>query len=115
VPYHLALQVGVVDHIEIDDAEAAHPGGGQIEQQRRAQPACAHTKHRGGLEPLLALHADLGQDQVAAVAGDLIGAELDAAGVGRKHGRWDQLSILHGRRWGGAGGWQIHHPTSSWP
>ena len=31
---HLALQVGLVDHVEVDDAEGADAGGGQVEQSR---------------------------------------------------------------------------------
>ena len=30
----LALQVGLVDHVELDDAEGADPGGGQVQQRR---------------------------------------------------------------------------------
>ena len=84
---HLALQVAVVDHIEIDDAQAAHARGGQVEQQGRTQAAGAHTQHRGRLETLLPRHAHLRQDQVPGETGHLIGAELNTADVGRKHGK----------------------------
>ena len=30
----LALQIGLVDHIEVDDAQRSDTGGGQIEQRR---------------------------------------------------------------------------------
>ena len=110
---HLALQVGVIHHVEIDNADATHTGCRQIQQQGRAEAASAHAQHRGGLEPLLPLHAHFGQDQMPGKTSHLIGAELNAAGVGRKHGRWDQLSILHGKRWGWAGGSGNHQATSS--
>ena len=93
-------------------ADAAHTSGGQIEQQRRTQTTRAHAQHGRCLEALLPLHAHLGQDQVPGKTGHLIGAELNAAGIGRKHGRWDQLSIVHGRRCGRAGGSRIHQPSS---
>ena len=35
----LALQVGDVDHVEVDDAQRAHPGRGQVHGRRTAQPA----------------------------------------------------------------------------
>jgi hypothetical protein len=51
----LALQVGLVHHVEIDNADAANASGGQIQQQRRPQAARAHAEHASGLEPLLPL------------------------------------------------------------
>ena len=70
-----------------DMIEAAHARGGQVEQQGRTQAAGAHTQHRGRLETLLPLHAHLRQDQVPGESGHLIGAELNTADVGRKHGK----------------------------
>ena len=49
----LALQVGLVDHVELDDPDGAHPGGGQVQQRRRPQPAGADDQHAGVLQPLL--------------------------------------------------------------
>ena len=68
----LALQVGGVDHVVVDQADGADPCGGEVERQRRPEPAGAHQQHLGGLEPLLSLHPDVGDDQVAAVARDLV-------------------------------------------
>ena len=72
----LALQVGLVDHVELDDADGAHPGGGQVQQRGRAQPARADDQHAGVLEPLLPVDAEVGDDQMPAVARDLFAREL---------------------------------------
>ena len=50
----LALQVGLVDRVELDDAERADAGRGEVEQGGRAEPAGADHEHLGVLEPLLA-------------------------------------------------------------
>ena len=67
----LALQVGLVDHVELDDADGAHPCGGQVQQRRRAQPACADDQHLGVLQPFLPVHPQVRDDEVTAVARDL--------------------------------------------
>ena len=85
---HLALQVGLVDHVEVDDAEGAHAGGGQVEQSGRAEPAGPDDQHLRVLEPLLPGHPDVRDDQVAAVAGDLLDRQL--------LGRLDQGRQRHG-------------------
>ena len=72
----LALQVGFVDDVELDDADGAHAGCGQIQQCRRAQPACADDQYLGVLEPLLSVDAEVGDDQVPAVARDLFARQL---------------------------------------
>ena len=68
----LTLQVGLVDGVELDDAESADAGGGEVHQRRRAEPARADAQHAGVLESLLPGHADVGDDQVAAVAAHLV-------------------------------------------
>ena len=57
--------------IEIDKAESADAGRGQIERKRRAETAGADAKNARGLELLLALHTHLGQDDVARVAREI--------------------------------------------
>ena len=64
----LALEVGQVDDIEVDDADRADPGRRQIEHRRRAEPARANEQDLGAEQLDLALQADLGDEQVAAVA-----------------------------------------------
>ena len=71
----LALQIGKINNIEIDNAERADAGGGQVQRQRRAQPAGADAQHSRLLQLELPLHADLGHDEVARVAQDLVVVE----------------------------------------
>src|ERR1700691_1807011 len=68
----LALQVGEVHYVEIDQPDASDTGGGQIQTQRRAKPAGSHQKNFGGLQLELTFGADFGHDQVPAVAQDLV-------------------------------------------
>ena len=84
----LALQVGLVDLVELGDAERADAGRGQVEQRRAAEAAGADDEHLGVLQPLLPGHPDVGDDQVAAVAAYLVDGELG--------GRLDQRRERHG-------------------
>ena len=79
---HLALQVGEIHHVEIDDADAPHARRGKVQAQRRAQSAGADQQHLRGLQLLLALHAHLGNDQVAAVAQNFVVGERRRSGGG---------------------------------
>lgn len=72
----LALQVGLVDLVELGDAEGADAGRGEIEKGRAAQAARADDEDLGVLEPLLPVHADVRDDQVPAVATDLVVGQL---------------------------------------
>ena len=65
---HLALQVGEVDDVVVDDAERADAGGREVERGRRAEAAGAEQQHLRVEQLRLALGADLGEQQVAAVA-----------------------------------------------
>ena len=71
----LALEVGDVDDVVVDDAERADAGRGQVQRGRRAEPAGAEQQHLGVEQLLLALDADLGQQEVARVALALLGRE----------------------------------------
>ncbi len=64
----MALEIGFVDAIEIDDAEATDPSRGEIGEKRGTEPACADGENTGGLELTLTFHCDLGHDEVAGVA-----------------------------------------------
>ncbi len=77
----LALQVREVDGVVVDHAQRADPGGGQIEQQRRAEPAGADHQHSGIEQFGLPLLADLRQDQVAGIAVDLCVGEVSIHGT----------------------------------
>ena len=76
----LALKVGFVDDVEVDEADGAYAGGSEIEGERGAEASGADAEDLGGLEFLLAFHADLGEDEVAGVAGDLFVGELGEGG-----------------------------------
>ena len=73
---HLSLQVGLVDDVEVDDPECAHSGCREVHERRRAEPAGADDEHAGVLQPLLAGHADIRDDQVPRIAADLVDAQL---------------------------------------
>src|SRR5262249_17316897 len=73
---HLALQVGEVHHVKIDQPEPADARGGEVQRQGRAEAAGADQQDAAGLEALLALEPDLGHDQVAAVPGHLVPRQL---------------------------------------
>ena len=68
VEQQLALQVGQVDAVVIDDAQRADAGRGQVQAGRRTEAAGADHQYARGLEFFLAGDADLRQQQVAAVA-----------------------------------------------
>ena len=71
----LALEVRDVDDVVVDDPERADAGGGEVERGRRAEAAGAEQQHLGVEQLLLALGADLGQEEVARVALALLGRE----------------------------------------
>ncbi|CAB4680641.1 unannotated protein [freshwater metagenome] len=58
----LALQVRLINHIELNDAKGADPGGCQVKQSWAAQATGANAKHLGVLQALLASHAHIGND-----------------------------------------------------
>ena len=68
----LPLQVALLHHVELDDPDAAHPGGREVQGGRRAEPARAHEQHARGLEPALAFDRHLRQHEVARVARSLL-------------------------------------------
>src|SRR5437867_3215810 len=67
---HLALQVRLVDHVEVDDPETADAGGAEVLRERHAEPARADDQGGRLLEFQLPRHADFGQDQVPGIALD---------------------------------------------
>ena len=71
----LALQVGQVDLVVVDDPQRPHARRSQIQRGRAAQAAGPEQQHLGVEQLLLALGADLGQQQVARVALALLGAQ----------------------------------------
>ena len=72
---HLPLQIRQRHRVVVDDAERADPGGGEIKQHRRAQPAGADHQHARSFQLGLAGSADLAQHDVARVAFKFLGIE----------------------------------------
>ena len=72
---HLPLQIRQRDSVVVDDAERADAGGGQIEQDRRAEPAGADHQHARAFQRRLAGAADLAQHDVAGVAFEFFGGQ----------------------------------------
>jgi hypothetical protein len=56
---YLALQVGFVDNVVVDDADPAYPGGCQVEGYRGTQPARPDQQDRSGFQFALAFKAYL--------------------------------------------------------
>ena len=79
----LPLQVGELDHVVVDDADAADAGGGEVEEHRRAEPAGADDQRRAGAQRVLAPLADLFEDELAVVPLALLTAYPQASGSGR--------------------------------
>ncbi len=73
---NLPLQVAEVHDVEIDDADRADAGCGEIHRDRRSQAAGADAEDLRGLELLLPQHADFRQDQMTAVALEIVLGEL---------------------------------------
>src|SRR5438552_6469513 len=71
----LALQVGRVDDVRVDDAERSHARGGEVERGGRPETAGADEEHLAAKELLLPGLTDLGDEQVPAVALRLLGRE----------------------------------------
>ena len=72
----LALQVGEVDGIEIYQAQSADPGGREIHRRGRSQTTGADAKHSRRLETLLPSRSNLRQQDVAAIAKQLLARQL---------------------------------------
>ena len=71
----LALQVGAVDDVHIDDAERADTRRRQVQARRAAEAAGAEQQHLGIEQLHLTFLAHLGQQQMALVAVLLVGIE----------------------------------------
>ena len=76
----LALQVRLVDHVHVDDAEGAHTGGGQVERRGAAEATGTEEQDLGVEQLELAVDVDLGEQDVALVAVALLGGELARRG-----------------------------------
>src|SRR5437899_4511857 len=72
---YLSLEIRLVDHVEVDDPEAANPRRAQILRER--DPEAARADDQGGrlFELQLSRHPDLREDQVPRVPLDFRGRE----------------------------------------
>ena len=75
---HLALEVGRVDVVVVDDGDRPDPGGCEVEQRGGAEPARADDGDAGVEQTALPLRAHRGQEQVTRVPRHLLGAERRA-------------------------------------
>src|SRR5262249_5982937 len=72
----LALEVALVDAIEVDEAQTAHAGRGQVERERRAEATGADDQRGRSLETPLPIDSHLGEHEMAVVAQQLVPREL---------------------------------------
>jgi hypothetical protein len=72
----LALKVGLVYRVVIDQADSTHTRCTQIERQRAAQAARADQQDAGSLQTALPFQAKFRHDQVATIAPDFVIREL---------------------------------------
>ena len=97
----LALEVRLVHDVVVDDPERPDAGRREVERRRGAEPAGADEEHARVQQLLLAGLADLGDQEVAAVAAALLGVEglrdLDgqavALPVGEPAGQRDDVDV----------------------
>ena len=68
---HLALKIREIHHVKIDKAQFPDTCSSKIQTERRAQTACADEQNLGIFQLELPLHANLGHDEMAAVAQNL--------------------------------------------
>ena len=74
----LALEVGQLHVVVVDDRQGPDPRGGEVEQRRGAERPGAYAQHRGRAQAALAELADLRDAQVARVAAQLLRTQLRA-------------------------------------
>ena len=75
----LPLQVGHIDDVVFDDADAPDAGRCQIKQHGGAKAAGAHYQYAGILEFLLPGAANLGEDDVPGISEDFFFAKIEHA------------------------------------
>ena len=76
----LALEVGQVDLVVVDDADCADSRRRQVQYQGRAEPARADDEDSRVSEFGLTDPADLGQEDVAGVAVEFVVGEIEVHG-----------------------------------
>jgi hypothetical protein len=87
----LTLQVGEVDPVRVGDGQPADAARGEVERRRATEAARADDERVRSAQPLLAFDADFGEQDVAAVAEELLVVQV--VKVSRK------ISSLSRRAW----------------
>jgi len=72
----LPLKIRDVYSIKVNDAQFADTGSGQIQRDRRAEPACPDAQHTGCANFPLSFNADLGQDHMSRIAAEFVSAQF---------------------------------------
>src|SRR5579862_274733 len=75
----LALQVALVDDVEVEEPEAPDPRGGEVERRGRPEATGSDQEDAPRLDLLLTLDRHLRHDEVTRIALDLRARELDPA------------------------------------
>jgi len=68
----LALQVGEINLVGVGDGQAPEARSGEVQRRRAAEAARADDQDSRAPQPLLPLDADLGEQDMAAVAEELL-------------------------------------------
>ncbi len=76
----LALEVAVVDNVEIDNADTPDTGSGQIHRRWRTEPARPNAKDTRRLQLSLPIDADFRHDEMTAVPPDFLLREIRRRG-----------------------------------
>src|SRR5205807_5528592 len=84
----LALQVGEIDLVGVGERQPADARGGEIERRRAAEAAGADDERGCRAQPFLPLDADLGEQDVPAVAEELPVVQLEEGLVWATVGDW---------------------------
>jgi hypothetical protein len=72
----LPLEIRDIDNVEVHDADRAHAGSSEIQCCRRAEASGAYQEDPGSLELPLAFHSNFREQEVAAVALELVPGQL---------------------------------------
>jgi len=82
----LALKIGLINCVEIDDAKRPDAGRREIEQRRTAETTGADHQYARIFQPLLAVHSHIRNDQVTAVTAYLVDAQFIGGLYQRRQG-----------------------------
>ncbi len=106
----LALEVREIDDVIVDQTDAPHAGGGEVQRTRASQATGTHQQHTALQEFALSFDAELRKIQVAPVAIELIGPEKrvtrhgwtpsEGCRLSKTLAKWDRRPGLWGHPWG---------------